>query len=390
MITNFKIFKSKKEFILLVGPPGSGKSTFIKKLQKNNEYDVINRDDVVTEVAERNGITYKEMFSKPNQVFLKTGKIFNPDDSDFYVENGKKYLKDFEHFGEIVDVEPNEYLSKFSPTKFKKLYELNVEVENTIDKNLEYLIRKKHNIIIDMTNNNEYNRKQIIGKLKSNRQYYKVIAAVFNNGGQGMEDLLIKINRLRDIPLAKIGRDKAISDETIKRFVNSYEPPTKSEGIDKIIFVDTKTNLEKLVKESNSEYLCEKFFSKTLLDKLYDLLNKHFECKIKWNTAIEFPECYDELGLMKSFINIEKKGNYIKIIFYDLSNSGEFNFVRNYLLDNFKLFGGIKIIVKNNLGNGNYDEIKFKVEDYDEILKLISKFPSNDLMLFNKVKKYNL
>lgn len=255
MITNFKIFKSKKEFILLVGPPGSGKSTFIKKLQKNNKYDVINRDDVVTEVAERNGITYKEMFSKPNQVFLKTGKIFNPDDSDFYVENGKKYLKDFEHFGEIVDVEPNEYLSKFSPTKFKKLYELNVEVENTIDKNLEYLIRKKHNIIIDMTNNNEYNRKQIIGKLKSNRQYYKVIAAVFNNGGQGMEDLLIKINRLRDIPLAKIGRDKAISDETIKRFVNSYEPPTKSEGIDKITFIDTKTRLEKLIKENNSEYL---------------------------------------------------------------------------------------------------------------------------------------
>ena len=82
MITEFLKFlnenikKSKKEFILLVGPPGSGKSTFIKKLQKNNKYDVINRDDVVTEVAERNGITYKEMFSRPNQVFLKTGKIF--------------------------------------------------------------------------------------------------------------------------------------------------------------------------------------------------------------------------------------------------------------------------------------------------------------------------
>jgi predicted kinase len=248
MITNFKIFKNKKEYVLLVGPPGSGKSTFIKKLQKNNDYDIINRDDVVIEVAERNGLTYKEMFSRPNHIFLKTGKNLIPDDSDFYVDNGNKYLKNFEYLGEIVDVDPNEYLSKLSPTKFKKLYELNVEVEDIINKKLEYSIRKKRNIIIDMTNNNEYNRKQIIGKLKFNRHFYKVIAAVFNNGGQGMEDILIKINRLRDIPLAKIGRDKVISDETIRRFLNNYEPPTKSEGIDKIIFVDTKTKLEKLVK----------------------------------------------------------------------------------------------------------------------------------------------
>jgi hypothetical protein len=101
-----------------------------------------------------------------------------------------------------------------------------------------------------MTNNTEYNRKQIIGKLKSNRQFYKIIAVVFNNGGQGMEDLLINVNRLRDLKLAKSGRDKVITDEIIRKFVNNYEAPTKSEGIDKIVFVDTKTRLEKLIKET--------------------------------------------------------------------------------------------------------------------------------------------
>lgn len=46
MISTFKLFKEssenkKKEIIFLIGPPGSGKSTYIKKLQKLKELTLL-------------------------------------------------------------------------------------------------------------------------------------------------------------------------------------------------------------------------------------------------------------------------------------------------------------------------------------------------------------
>jgi tRNA uridine 5-carbamoylmethylation protein Kti12 len=248
MITNFKNFKNKKEYILLVGPPGSGKSTYISKLQRfGKKYDIINRDDIVIDIAEKNGLTYKEMFSRPNNIFLKNGKHFIPNSSDFYVENGKKYLKNFEYLGDIIEVTDGEYKSRISPEIFTKLSELNNVVEDTLNKNIEHAIRKKHNIIIDMTNNNRYYRQFFINKLKTHKQYYKIIAVIFNDGGKGMEDVLINVNKRRDLELAKSGRNKAIPEDIIRKFISSYEPPTKSEGIDKIIHIDTKKKLEKII-----------------------------------------------------------------------------------------------------------------------------------------------
>lgn len=102
--------------------------------------------------------------------------------------------------------------------------------------------KKKRNIIIDMVNNTKYGRMLFISKLCNNRNYYKVKAVIFNNGGKGLEDILIAINKKRDMILKSQNRDKNIPEETIRRFVKNYEPPTKDEGIDKIINVERKLN----------------------------------------------------------------------------------------------------------------------------------------------------
>lgn len=236
-------FNNYKDFILLIGPPGIGKSTYIKKLLKipNKEYIVINRDDIAIQIAERENITYKETYSRPNKVFKKD-RFFVPNQDDFYKENGKMYLKDYEHYGEIIDVPEGSYLSKICPNMFLNIFKINEEIERAVDEKIENAIKKKRNIIIDMVNNTKYGRMLFISKLCNNRNYYKVKAVIFNNGGKGLEDILIAINKKRDMILKSQNRDKNIPEETIRRFVKNYEPPTKDEGIDKIINVERKLN----------------------------------------------------------------------------------------------------------------------------------------------------
>ena len=84
----------------------------------------------------------------------------------------------------------------------------------------------------------------MINSLKDNRSKYKVIAIIFNEGGKDMEDLMISVNRKRDLDLIKTKREKELSDDLLKTFLKNYEDPEKEEGIDVIVHVDTKKELE--------------------------------------------------------------------------------------------------------------------------------------------------
>ena len=75
------------------------------------------------------------------------------------------------------------YLRRWTKNGFTKIIELNIEIENTFNNKLQESIRQHHDIIIDMTN-------------------------------------------------------------FMKSFVKNYEEPEKEEGIDEIIHVDTKKELE--------------------------------------------------------------------------------------------------------------------------------------------------
>ena len=65
--------KNKKIYVL-VGPPSVGKSTWIKSLDDSNIV-VINRDEIVEEVAEKNGLTYDEMFLNPSPETSEIGDV---------------------------------------------------------------------------------------------------------------------------------------------------------------------------------------------------------------------------------------------------------------------------------------------------------------------------
>lgn len=237
---------SIKEFILLVGPPGMGKSFYTNKLEK--KYDIFNRDDLVVEICEREGFTYKEAYDRPKLVMDRnTREYFVPDDADFYEENGKKYLKNYEFLGEIIEIPENHYMRRWSKDCFKKIIDINNEIEDTFINGVERSISELHNIVIDMTNITKILRRTMINKLKDKREYYKVIAVIFNNGGKNMEDLIIDINNKRNLDFVKTKREKGLPDAVIRTFIKNYEEPKKEEGIDEIIHVDTKKELEQFL-----------------------------------------------------------------------------------------------------------------------------------------------
>lgn len=240
-------FKNYRDFIILVGPPGIGKSFYTNKLDKS--YDIINRDNIVFEIFEDMGLSYKDSFSRPNFVFGKNREYFIPEETDFYLVDDKKYLREYEHLGEVVELPENSYMRRWANEGFSTIMEKNEIVQKTFNTRLNNSLNAKHNVVIDMTNITKDNRKDIINKLGPNRIFYKVKAVVFNEGGKGMEDTIIDINKKRDLELIKIKREKNIPEDVIKNFINRYEEPTKDEGIDEIIFVDTKKDLEKMSKQ---------------------------------------------------------------------------------------------------------------------------------------------
>lgn len=240
-------FKNYKDFILLIGPPGIGKSFYTKKLNKS--YDIFNRDDIVSEIFEKDGLSYKDSFSRPNFVFSKNRDYFIPEETDFYIVGNKKYLKEYENLGEVIELPENSYMRRWSDEGFSKVMEKNEIIQKTFNERLNLSLNAKHNVVINMTNMTKDNRKDIINKLGPNDRFYKVKAVVFNNGGQGMEDIIIDINKKRDLELIKTKREKNIPDDVIKNFITRYEEPSKDEGIDEIIFVDTRKDLEKMSKQ---------------------------------------------------------------------------------------------------------------------------------------------
>lgn len=54
----------KNKFVVLVGPPAIGKSTYTKKVLADLQPVVINRDEIVENLSNERGITYNEYYAR--------------------------------------------------------------------------------------------------------------------------------------------------------------------------------------------------------------------------------------------------------------------------------------------------------------------------------------
>jgi hypothetical protein len=210
--------KLKKIFVL-IGPPSVGKSTWINSTFKDIEPYIINRDDIVDEVASEYGWTYDDMFMSP------------PKDSE---------IGDIDReYGEVV--KSPSYMS-LQPLSFSRVLEANNKVANKFN-SLVGGARGKDNIVVDMTNMNANSRKRALDAISGNEDEYKKIAVVFNF--QGIEDLIKKVAEKRAKAAKEMGKSKTIGPDVFDKMFSSYREVSSSEGFDEVINIDNTENLKK-------------------------------------------------------------------------------------------------------------------------------------------------
>lgn len=208
---------SNKKIYVLVGPPSVGKSTWIKQTFVDIEPYVINRDEIVEQVAKTYGWTYDDLFVAPL-----------PDQGEGDVS---------EKYGTVV--KSPEYMT-WQPLSYDKVLEANGKVAELFNKKV-LEAKGQENIIVDMTNMNVGSRKGALKAIEGSEDEYKKIAVVFNF--KGAEEIIKKVAQKRAEEAKRQGLSKTIPPEAFDRMFKSFQEVSPEEGFDEVINVD---NTEKL------------------------------------------------------------------------------------------------------------------------------------------------
>ena len=208
---------SNKKIYVLVGPPSVGKSTWIKQTFVDIEPYVINRDEIVEQVAKTYGWTYDDLFVAPL-----------PDQGEGDVS---------EKYGTVV--KSPEYMT-WQPLSYDKVLEANGKVAELFNKKV-LEAKGQENIIVDMTNMNVGSRKGALKAIEGSEDEYKKIAVVFNF--KGAEEVIKKVAQKRAEEAKRQGLSKTIPPEAFDRMFKSFQEVSPEEGFDEVINVD---NTEKL------------------------------------------------------------------------------------------------------------------------------------------------
>lgn len=203
------------KLFILVGPPSVGKSTWIKNFPEFKEESpyVINRDDIVEEVASSYGLTYDDMFAKPG-----------PDENI-----GDEHPK----YGTVIESPAN--LQQYQKLSYDKVLQSNNEINKKLEDRFTNASENKY-VIVDMTNMSKFARQNALNKLSPILPNHEKIAVVFNF--KGGEDLIKKMAQKRSEEYKTMGKSKTIPPEAFDRMFSSYQEVSPEEGFDDVIEVD--------------------------------------------------------------------------------------------------------------------------------------------------------
>ena len=206
---------------VLVGPPSVGKSTWIKNTFRDTIPYVINRDDIVEQVASTYGWTYDDMFVTP------------PEDATIG-ESDEKY-------GE-VQVSPS--WMTWAQSVFSLVMEANGAVQAAFNQRVSGAVPSGLDVIVDMTNMNAAARARALNAIEGRQDDYEKIAVDFKF--EGAEDVIMRVAQKRAEAAVRMGKSKTIPPAAMQRMMGAYEAPSLDEGFDSIVEMDNREILRDL------------------------------------------------------------------------------------------------------------------------------------------------
>jgi len=227
-----------KTIYVLVGPPSVGKSTWIKNTFKEVKPYVINRDELVEQVAEEYGWTYDDLFVTP-PTESKEG------------ETSDKY-------GNVVKSPSWMNWPGAPQVSYDKVLEANAKVQTLFTQKVGGA-KGQDNIIVDMTNLNAGSRKGALKAIEGSEGDYRKVAVVFDF--KGAEDIVKKVALKRAEEAKKAGKSKTIPEAAFDRMFKSFQEVTPEEGFDEVVNVNNIQELKNLIKENNSFRFIKSFES---------------------------------------------------------------------------------------------------------------------------------
>jgi hypothetical protein len=215
---------NRKKLFVLVGPPAIGKTTWIER-NAPDAY-VVNRDDIVNQVAGGLGLTYDDMFANPDQD----------------LEIGHKDPK----YGEVIP--KPDYLPDYLPEKlWSKVTQANGDVFEKLNQRFAGAGNIDRDVVVDMTNMDVENRKMAFDAIGPTN--HKKIAVVFNFQGSDVQKAIMRLAQKRAEEIKAKGGSKTIPEVAFQRMFDAFEPPTAAEGFEEIISIDDRQRLLQALKD---------------------------------------------------------------------------------------------------------------------------------------------
>jgi len=227
----FEAEENKKIFYVLVGPPASGKSSWIEDNIESSgkRFSIISRDDIIK----------SDIFPKykiANDMFSPTAKP-PADAKPGYVDPQKK------HYGEATEDEKGRLV-------YSKVEEARRELEQLLKDQYKKTLSNANNldyIVIDAMNQNPNVRKNVLSKAPKD---YKTVAINFQFKGHEKEIMARSERRAeREKKELGYGFGRSMSEKDYENVFANFVPATKSEGFDEVMTHDS-FNKNKVTAES--------------------------------------------------------------------------------------------------------------------------------------------